>query len=165
MSRYRAPVAAGSKYITPAGHARMSAELNELWRVERPQVTAAVSAAAAQGDRSENAEYTYGKRRLREIDARVRHLRKRLDGMVVVDQAPSDPRRVFFGAWVELDAEDGRQARYRIVGPDEFDMAEGYISMDAPLARALLGKRLDEEIAVSIAGQEARYAITAIDYP
>jgi transcription elongation factor GreB len=165
MSRYRAPVAAGSKYITPAGHARMSAELNELWRVERPQVTAAVSAAAAQGDRSENAEYTYGKRRLREIDSRVRHLRKRLDGMVVVDQPPSDPRRVFFGAWVTLETEDGRQARYRIVGPDEFDMAEGYISMDAPLARALLGKRLDEEIAVSIAGQEARYVITAIDYP
>jgi transcription elongation factor GreB len=164
MSRYRAPVAAGSKYITPAGHARMSAELNELWRVERPQVTAAVSAAAAQGDRSENAEYTYGKRRLREIDSRVRHLRKRLDGMVVVDQPPSDPRRVFFGAWVTLETEDGRQARYRIVGPDEFDMAEGYISMDAPLARALLGKRLDEEIAVSIAGQEARYVITAIDY-
>jgi transcription elongation factor GreB len=164
MSRYRAPATAGSKYITPAGHARMSAELNELWRVERPQVTAAVSAAAAQGDRSENAEYTYGKRRLREIDSRVRHLRKRLDGMVVVDQPPSDARRVFFGAWVDLEAADGRQARYRIVGPDEFDMAEGYISMDAPLARALLGKRLDDEIAVSIAGQETRYVITAIDY-
>lgn len=164
MSRYREPSKPGSKYITAAGHARLSAELNELWRVERPQVTAAVSAAAAQGDRSENAEYTYGKRRLREIDARVRHLRKRLDGMVVVDQPPSDARRVFFGAWVELEAEDGREARYRIVGPDEFDMAEGYISMDAPLARALLGKRLDDEIAVSIAGQETRYVITAIDY-
>jgi transcription elongation factor GreB len=165
MSRYRAPVTAGSKYITAAGHARLSAELNELWRVERPQVTAAVSAAAAQGDRSENAEYTYGKRRLREIDSRVRHLRKRLDGMVVVDQPPSDARRVFFGAWVDLEAEDGREARYRIVGPDEFDMAEGYISMDAPLARALLGKRLDDEIAVSIAGKETRYVITAINYP
>ncbi len=121
--------------------------------MERPQVTAAVSAAAAQGDRSENAEYTYGKRRLREIDSRVRHLRKRLDGMVVVEQPPADPRRVFFGAWVDLEDEDGSEVRYRIVGPDEFDMAEGYISMDAPLARALLGKRLDEEIAVSIAGQ------------
>jgi transcription elongation factor GreB len=165
MSRYREPLKPGSKYITAAGHARLSAELNELWRVERPQVTAAVSAAAAQGDRSENAEYTYGKRRLREIDSRVRHLRKRLDGMVVVDQPPSDARRVFFGAWVEIEAQDGREARYRIVGPDEFDMAEGYISMDAPLARALLGKRLDDEIAVSIAGQETRYVITAIDYP
>ena len=164
MSRYRAPTTAGSKYITPAGHAHLSAELAQLWRVERPQVTAAVSAAAAQGDRSENAEYTYGKRRLREIDARVRHLRKRLDGMVVVDQPPSDPRRVFFGAWVEVEREDGEALRYRIVGPDEFDMAEGYISMDAPLARGLLGKHLDDEIAVNIAGLETRYVITAIDY-
>jgi transcription elongation factor GreB len=164
MSRYRAPVKSGSKYITAAGHARLSAELTQLWRVERPQVTAAVSAAAAQGDRSENAEYTYGKRRLREIDSRVRHLRKRLDGMVVVDQPPADPRRVFFGAWVELERDDGEAFRYRIVGPDEFDMAEGYISMDAPLARALLGKCLDEEIAVSIAGRDARYVITAINY-
>ncbi|MEJ0098941.1 MAG: transcription elongation factor GreB [Pseudomonadota bacterium] len=165
MSRYRAPAKTGSKYITSHGHARLAAELNQLWRVERPQVTATVSAAAAQGDRSENAEYTYGKRRLREIDARVRHLQKRLDGMVVVDQPPSDPRRVFFGAWVDLERDDGTELRYRIVGPDEFDMAEGYISMDAPLARALLGKRLDDEIAVGVAGQEARYVITAILYP
>jgi transcription elongation factor GreB len=164
MSRYRAPVKAGSKYITPAGHARLKTELDQLWRVERPQVTSAVSAAAAQGDRSENAEYTYGKRRLREIDSRVRFLRRRLDGMVVVDQPPSDPRRVFFGAWVELERADGAELRYRIVGPDEFDAAEGYISMDAPLAKALLGKRLDDEIAVAIAGVETRYIITAIQY-
>jgi transcription elongation factor GreB len=123
-----------------------------------------VTAAAAQGDRSENAEYTYGKKRLREIDSRVRHLRRRLDGMVVVDQAPSDPRRVFFGAWVELEREDGTTLTYRIVGPDEFDMAEGYISMDAPLARALLGRPLDAEVAVDIAGTTARYVITAIRY-
>ncbi len=164
MSRYRAPARPGSRYITPEGHARLKAELDQLWRVERPQVTAAVSAAAAQGDRSENAEYTYGKRRLREIDTRVRHLRKRLDGMVVVDQPPSDPRRVFFGAWVQLERDDGESCRYRIVGPDEFDMAEGYISMDAPLARALLGKRLDEEFTVSIADREVRYEIAAIEY-
>jgi len=143
----------------------MQAELNQLWRVERPQVTEAVSAAAALGDRSENAEYLYGKKRLREIDSRVRHLRKRLDGMVVVDQPPSDPRRVFFGAWVTLEREDGTELRYRIVGPDEFDMAEGYISMDAPLARALLGKPLDAEVAVHVAGTEARYVITDIEYP
>ena len=164
MSRYRAPGKPGSQYITPAGHARLKAELDQLWRVERPQVTAAVSAAAAQGDRSENAEYTYGKRRLREIDSRVRHLRKRLDGMVVVDQPPSDPARVFFGAWVELETQDGESLRYRIVGPDEFDSADGYISMDAPLARALLGKHLDDEVTVNIAGREAHYVITAIDY-
>ncbi|HTQ36549.1 MAG TPA: transcription elongation factor GreB [Steroidobacteraceae bacterium] len=165
MSRYRAPQRPASRYITPAGHARLRAELEQLWRVERPQVTAAVSAAAAQGDRSENAEYTYGKRRLREIDARVRHLRRRLEGMVVVDQPPSDPRRVFFGAWVELEKDDGTTVRYRIVGPDEFDMAGGYVSMDAPLARALLGKRLDEEFSVNVAGREDRYVITAIGYP
>jgi transcription elongation factor GreB len=164
MSRYRPPARPGSRYITPAGHARLKSELEQLWRVERPQVTAAVSAAAAQGDRSENAEYTYGKKRLREIDARVRFLRKRLDGMVVVEQPPSDPQRVFFSAWVELERDDGTAVRYRIVGPDEFDMAEGYISMDAPLARALLGKRLDDEVAVDVAGRETRYVIAAIDY-
>jgi transcription elongation factor GreB len=164
MSRYRPPTIPGSPYITPAGHARLKGELDQLWRVERPQVTAAVSAAAAQGDRSENAEYTYGKKRLREIDARVRFLRRRLDGMNVVDQTPADPGRVFFGAWVTLERDDGASTRYRIVGPDEFDMEPGYISMDAPLARALLGKALDAEIIVSIAGVETRYEIVAIDY-
>ncbi len=164
MSRYRPPVTQGSPYITPAGHARMKGELDQLWRVERPRVTAAVSAAAAQGDRSENAEYTYGKKRLREIDSRVRFLRRRLDGMVVVDQPPADPERVFFGAWVTLARSDGATTRYRIVGPDEFDMEAGYISMDAPLARALLGKSLDAEVTVNIAGMETRYEITAIDY-
>ena len=164
MTRYRPPTRPGSRYITPAGHARLRAELEQLWRVERPQVTAAVSAAAAQGDRSENAEYTYGKRRLREIDSRVRFLRQRLDGMVVVEQPPSDSRRVFFGAWVELEDAQGDLHRHRIVGPDEFDQAEGYISMDAPLAKALMGKGLDAEIALSIAGQERRYTIVSIDY-
>src|SRR5579864_5703847 len=121
MGRYRAPGKPGSKYITRLGEARLRAELDELWRRERPQVTAAVAAAAAQGDRSENAEYTYGKRRLREIDRRVRFLRRRLEGMVVVGQPPADPSRVFFGAWVELEDQEGTRARYRIVGPDEFD--------------------------------------------
>ena len=164
MTRYRPPTRPGSRYITPAGHARLRAELEQLWRVERPQVTAAVSAAAAQGDRSENAEYTYGKRRLREIDSRVRFLRQRLDGMLVVEQPPSDSRRVFFGAWVELEDAQGDLHRHRIVGPDEFDQAEGYISMDAPLAKALMGKELDAEITVSIAGQERRYIIVSIKY-
>src|SRR5215475_1128910 len=127
MGRYRAPQAPGSKYITAEGARRLKAELDELWRVERPRVTQAVSEAAAQGDRSENAEYTYGKRRLREIDRRVRFLRKRLDGMVIVEQRPSDPNRVFFGAWVAVETDDGAESRYRIVGPDEFDMAPGYI--------------------------------------
>jgi transcription elongation factor GreB len=164
MSRYRPPTRPGSKYITPAGHERLRTELEQLWRVERPQVTAAVSAAAAQGDRSENAEYTYGKKRLREIDSRVRFLRGRLDGMTVVDQPPTDRRRVFFGAWVEVEDDDGNVQRHRIVGPDEFDREPGFISMDAPLAKALMGKALDSEIALTIAGVEKRYTIVRIEY-
>ncbi|MGH8253712.1 MAG: transcription elongation factor GreB [Steroidobacteraceae bacterium] len=165
MSRYRPPAPRSSKYVTPAGERRMRSELDELWRRERPRVTAAVAAAAAQGDRSENAEYTYGKRRLREIDARVRHLRKRLDGMVVVSAPPSDPQRVFFGARVTLETANGESVVYRIVGPDEFDQEPGGISMDAPLARALLGKSLDEEVSVALAGHLASYTIIGIAYP
>ena len=117
MGRYRAPSEPASQYITAEGAQRLREELEQLWRHERPRVTATVSAAAAQGDRSENADYTYGKKRLREIDSRVRHLRRRLDGMTVVDQPPSDPRRVFFGAWVTLEDEAGAEHGYRIVGP------------------------------------------------
>ena len=164
MGRYRPPQATGSKYITPEGARRLKEELDSLWRVERPRVTQAVSEAAAQGDRSENAEYTYGKRRLREIDRRVRFLRKRLEGMVVVEQPPSDPRRVFFGAWVAVETEDGLESRYRIVGPDEFDMAPGYISMDSPLGRALLGKRLDDEITAQLPGGTRTFVIVAVEY-
>jgi transcription elongation factor GreB len=165
MSRFRAASKPGSQYITPAGAARLRAELDELWRRERPQVTAAVQAAAAQGDRSENAEYTYGKRRLREIDRRVRFLRTRLDGMVIVDRPPQDRQRVFFGACVTLETEAGAALRYRIVGPDEIDMASEYISMDAPLGKALLGKRLDDEISVELPSGSLRVVIVAIDYP
>ncbi len=164
MTRYRPPAAQSSKYITPQGERRLRAELDTLWRAERPKVTAAVAAAAAQGDRSENADYTYGKRRLREIDARVRHLRKRLEGMVVVSQAPSDPRRVFFGARVTLEESTGATRDYRIIGPDEFDQEPGGISMDAPLARALLGKSLHSEISVRLPEGECEYTIIAIAY-
>jgi len=164
MGRTPPPPAAASKYITPQGAGRLRAELDELWRGERPRVTQAVAAAAAQGDRSENAEYTYGKKRLREIDRRVRFLRRRLEGMVIVDQPPSDPTRVFFGAWVLLEADDGAQSRYRIVGPDEFDMAPGYISMDSPLGAALLRRRLDEQIAVATPAGERTYLIVSIEY-
>jgi transcription elongation factor GreB len=164
VSRYRPSEKPGSQFITPEGAARLKQELDELWRVERPRVTQAVSEAAAQGDRSENAEYTYGKRRLREIDRRVRFLRKRLDGMTVVDKPPSDPRRVFFGAWVTLEDLAGKQESYRIVGPDEFDREPRYISMDAPLARALMRKALDDEITVQLPGGERVYSIVAIRY-
>jgi transcription elongation factor GreB len=164
MPRYRPPTTPGSKFITREGHARLTSELDQLWRVERPQVTLAVSEAAAQGDRSENAEYTYGKRRLREIDRRVRFLRKRLEGMVVVDQTPADRQRVFFGAWVTLEDDEGIETRHRIVGPDEFDLAPGYVSMDAPLARSLLGKRLDDEVTVLTPKGERTWVITEVRY-
>jgi transcription elongation factor GreB len=164
MGRWKPPSRPGSQYITPAGAQRLRDELDQLWRVERPQVTQAVAEAAAQGDRSENAEYIYGKRRLREIDRRVRFLRKRLDGMIVVDHAPSDPDRVFFGAWVELEDARGGTRRHRIVGPDEFDLAPGYISMDSPLGRALLGRRLDDEVRVELPGGEQVLVVTTIEY-
>jgi transcription elongation factor GreB len=164
MGRFREPPPAGSKYVTPAGARRLRAELEQLWREERPRVTQSVAAAAAQGDRSENAEYTYGKRRLREIDRRVRFLRRRLEGMVIVDQPPADPARVFFGAWVQLEADDGTRSRYRIVGPDEFDMAPGYISMDSPLGRVLLRRRIDEEVTVETPAGNRMYVIVSIEY-
>ncbi|MGB8326279.1 MAG: transcription elongation factor GreB [Steroidobacteraceae bacterium] len=150
--------------MTAAGARRLRAELEQLWRIERPRVTQAVSEAAAQGDRSENAEYTYGKRRLREIDRRVRFLRKRLEGMVIVDQAPSDPSRVYFGAWVELEAQDGSRIRHRIVGPDEFDNSAQYISVDSPLARALLGRLLGDEVGVQSPSGPRRFTIAGIEY-
>jgi transcription elongation factor GreB len=164
MRRFKAREMPGSKYITREGGARLRAELDELWRGERPRVTQAVAEAAAQGDRSENAEYIYGKRRLREIDRRVRFLRQRLEGMVVVDQAPADEQRVFFGAWVSLQSTSGAQQRYRIVGPDEFDQAPGYISMDSPLGRALLRKALHDELTVELPGGASTFVITRIHY-
>jgi transcription elongation factor GreB len=164
MTRFRPPQVPGSKYITAEGARRLREELDQLWRVERPRVTQAVAEAAAQGDRSENAEYIYGKRRLREIDSRVRFLRKRLEGMVTVDQPPSDPNRVFFGAWVSLETDDGALSRYRIVGPDEFDLAPNYISMDSPLGRALLKKALDDEVTVELPGGRRTFVVVAIDY-
>src|SRR5215468_8225500 len=164
MTRFRTPERQGSKYITPEGARRLREELDQLWNIERPRVTQAVSEAAAQGDRSENAEYTYGKRRLREIDRRVRFLRKRLDGMTVVDKPPSDPRRVFFGAWVTLEDDDGQESTYRIVGPDEFDMAPAYVSMDSPLGRALMGKALDGDVTVELPGGARKFVIVEISY-
>jgi transcription elongation factor GreB len=164
MSRFRVPATPGSKYITPEGAARLRQELEALWRHERPQVTAAVAAAAAQGDRSENAEYIYGKRRLREIDRRVRFLRARLEGMTIVNQPPSDRNRVFFGALVTLESDTGTPRQHRIVGPDEFDMAAAYISMDSPLGKALLGKRLDDAIELTLERGTEGFTIVRIDY-
>jgi transcription elongation factor GreB len=143
-------------------------ELDQLWHEERPRVTQAVSEAAAQGDRSENAEYTYGKRRLHEIDRRVLFLRKRLEGMAIVDPAASlarrDPKRVYFGAWVQIESAAGALRWHRIVGPDEFDMEADYISMDSPLGRSLMGKALDDEVTVELPAGAATFTVAAISY-
>jgi transcription elongation factor GreB len=154
----------GSKYATAEGARRLRAELDELWLSERPAVTRAVAEAAAMGDRSENAEYIYGKRRLREIDRRVRYLRQRLDGLKVVEGPPADRSRAWFGAWVTIEDADGRTRRHRIVGPDEFDREPGYLSMDAPLGRALLGRRVGDEFEVQLPGGTFVACVTAIDY-
>lgn len=160
MGRYRPPRRRGSRYITPEGEAVLRLELHQLWKVERPQVTATVHEAAKNGDRSENGDYIYGKRRLREIDSRVRFLTKRLEELEVVNQTPTETDKVFFGAWVTLEDEDGTETRYRIVGPDEFDLKQNKLSMDSPMARSLLGKRLDDEVVVrSPSGQKNWYII------
>lgn len=164
MGRYRAPARRGAPYITPDGARRLREELHQLWSVERPQVTRAVQEAAALGDRSENAEYIYGKKRLREIDRRVRFLQKRLDELKVVDQIPDDPNRVYFGAWVEVEDSNGAVSRYRIVGPDEFDAEPRYISMDSPLARALLSREVDDEIDVDLPRGPETYLILSVEY-
>jgi len=164
MGRYRPPQPPASKYITPEGKQKLSEELDFLWHKRRPLVTKALSAAAAEGDRSENAEYIYRKKELREIDARVRHLRKRLEGMTVVDQPPSDPDKIFFGAWVQLVDGDNKEVVYRIVGPDEFDPKLGYISMDSPMGKVLMGKTLDDEFSLELPEGAASYCVLAISY-
>jgi transcription elongation factor GreB len=164
MTRYRKSEPAGSKFATPEGARRLREELDFLWRIERPQVTRAVQEAAAQGDRSENAEYIYGKKQLREIDRRVRFLRKRLEGMVVVARPPDDTSRVYFGAWVKIEDEEGNQTELRIVGPDEIDPARHYVSMDSPLARALMRRARDEEFTVEVPGGSRTWVVTEIRY-
>ena len=165
MSRWRPPQPKSTALITPEGHARLKAEMDELWRVRRPEVVKALAAAAAEGDRSENAEYTYRKKQLGEIDRRVRYLSKRIPSLKVVDAAPSDPQAVFFGARVEVEnAATGETARYRIVGPDEIDAKLGWISIDSPLARAMLKKRVDDEFEAMLPGGAVRFAIVEVSY-
>ncbi len=164
MSRYRQPLKPGSKYITAEGKKRLSDEFEFLWRSKRPEVTAALAAAAAEGDRSENAEYIYRKKQLREIDSRIHHLKERLEHIVVVDGKPDDVSRIFFGAWVRLEDENGSIFDYRIVGPDEFDPARGLISMDSPLARALMKKSEGDEVIVKRPKGEACFVIARVQY-
>ncbi|MCC6643034.1 MAG: transcription elongation factor GreB [Deltaproteobacteria bacterium] len=153
-----------SPYVTPEGRRRLEAELDALWRVERPRVTREVSVAAAQGDRSENAEYIYGKKRLREIDRRVHFLRKRLDELQVVVPSAEQEGRIFFGAFVTLESEEGEVVEYRIVGPDESDAATGAISIDSPMARALLRREEDDEVVVARPAGRARFTVLRIRY-
>jgi transcription elongation factor GreB len=164
MGRYRAPTPASSPYITAEGAKRLREELEHLWRRKRPKVTAALAAAAAEGDRSENAEYTYRKKQLGEIDRRIRYLRKRLEVLKVVTDKPADQARIFFGAWVRLEDEDGTQYSYRIVGADEIDPARNHISLDSPMARALLGKSEGDEFAVELPEGRSELLVVEINY-
>ncbi len=164
MGRNRLPTPPSSRYITPAGADQLRAELEQLWRIERPQVTQAVSDAAAMGDRSENAEYIYGKKRLREIDRRIRYLQKRIAELLIVDRSPDDSARIFFGAWVRLEDDAGRIVTYRIVGTDEFDPDRGCISIDSPLARALLKKAEGDELVVDLPNGRGAYTVIAVRY-
>jgi transcription elongation factor GreB len=164
MGRWKPPPPKSSKYITPQGKKALDEELDFLWRKKRPEVTKALSDAAAEGDRSENAEYIYRKKQLREIDARVRFLRKRLEDMTVVHSAPDDTSRIFFGAWVTVENEAGEEIRYRIVGPDETDFKNNLISMDSPLGRSLMGKSLDAEVEVETPQGKQVLFIVHIEY-
>jgi transcription elongation factor GreB len=164
MGRWRPPPEKSTALITRAGLETLKAELDALWHKRRSEVVPALSAAAAEGDRSENAEYIYRKKQLAEIDRRVRYLSKRLGVLRVVDQPPADPEVVFFGAVVTLEFDDGSTRTHRIVGPDETDAARGYISVDSPLARALLKRRVDEEIEVELPGGRVCVCVVEVRY-
>ena len=163
MGRYRPPQPKSSAYITAEGFAELQQELPALWD-RRAVVTAALSAAAAEGDRSENAEYIYRKKELRGIDRRIRYLQNRLPELTVVSAAPPDTSRVFMGAWVSLENADGEKFTYRIVGPDEFDKYPQYISVDSPMAKALLKKAVDDHVTVPTPQGDDTYDIIAIRY-
>ena len=153
-----------SNYITREGWERLDQELKYLWKDERPRITRSVSEAAALGDRSENADYIYGKKRLREIDRRVRFLIKRLDDLKIVYYEKQQEGKVFFGAWVTLINEEDQELCYRLVGPDEWDVKNGEISIDSPMARALLGKKVDDEVVVQTPDGEKAFDIITIKY-
>jgi transcription elongation factor GreB len=153
-----------SPYITPEGHKRLNEELSYLWKIKRPQVTQAVAEAAAMGDRSENAEYIYGKKQLRQIDSRMRFLAKRLSELIVVDRIPKDTSKVFFGAWVEVEDTDGNISRYRIVGPDETNLEKDFISIDSPMAKALLRRAIGDEVVVSRPNGTTAFVVNSIHY-
>ena len=163
MSRWRPPQPKSSPYITPEGYQALEMELKELWS-KRKEVTLALSAAAAEGDRSENAEYIYRKQELRGIDRRIHYLQKRLPALTIVSLPPDDLDKIFFSAWVTLKNEADEEVTYRIVGADELDPKKQYISLDSPLAKALLKKTFDDEVAIKNDFKESRYIIVDINY-
>ncbi len=163
MGRYRPPAPRASPYITRQGYQALQDELKALWK-RRTGVTKALTAAAAEGDRSENAEYIYRKKELREIDRRIRYLQKRLPDLTVVTEPPSDPACVFFGAWITLEDDDSQQVTYRIVGADEFSPEKGWISMDSPMARALMKKTVDDEVQVETPAGKVSYTVIKVSY-
>jgi transcription elongation factor GreB len=164
MTARRSSANRASPYITASGAQRLRRELQQLWRRQRPAVVKALSAAAAEGDRSENAEYIYRKKQLREIDRRIRYLSRRVDEMKVVERLPHDQTKVRFGAWVKLTDADGRVLRYRIVGADETDAAAGHISIDSPVARALLGKTLEQQVEIELPERKVLFKVLEIRY-
>lgn len=163
MVRWRAPGAKKSPYITPEGYASLQTEQQALWS-RRNEVTVALAAAAAEGDRSENAEYIYRKKELREIDRRIRYLQKRIPDLHVVGEKATDRTRVYFGCWVTIEDDEGREVVYRIVGPDELDPGRGWISMDSPMAQALMRKTIDDEVSVVTPAGIDRYWVIAVSY-
>lgn len=164
MGRWRPPQETSSPYVTAEGLRSLKAELKDLWRVQRPEVVKALAAAAAEGDRSENAEYTYRKKQLGGIDRRIRYLSKRIDVLKPIEGVPADADKVFFGATITVEDADGSETTYRIVGPDEIDAAKNWISIDSPLARALLGARLDDEVSLETPGGLRSLVIVEIEY-
>lgn len=164
MGRWRPPQKPGSPYITPQGAAALKKELRYLWRELRPEVVKAVTAAAAEGDRSENAEYIYRKKQLREIDGRVRYLSKRVDVMKIVDQVPSDTSIIRFGATMTLQDVDQNVVNYRIVGVDETDSRAGCISIDSPVAKALLGKTIGDSVAIELPESSVQFTVLQVKY-
>lgn len=162
MSRWRAPQEKSTAVITPEGYAMLNKELQALW-TKRKEVNAALSAAAAEGDRSENAEYIYRKKQQGEIDRKIRYLQKRLPDLKVIDKVANQDQ-IFFGANVELERDDGEIVKYRIVGPDETDATLGWISIDSPLAKALLKKFIDDEVSIQLGDKTTTYYINQIAY-
>jgi transcription elongation factor GreB len=163
MGRYRPPTPPKSPYITRQGYHSLSQEQDALWQ-KRKEVVKALSAAAAEGDRSENAEYIYRKKQLREIDRRVRYLQKRLPDLKIVDTVPDNLEQIFFGAKVTLEDDEGKEINYRIVGPDEFDPAKNFISMDSPVAKALMKKCIDDDVTVLTPGGQVNYLVIDVSY-